>query len=76
MLWLFALLITLWVLFYYKTPLLWATAVLGLLLGAYTVTYGLTQCSIKFMDWVFITLYSTQYPLHPATAHSAAGFSN
>ncbi len=44
MLWLFALLIILWILFYYKTPMLLATVVLGLLLGAYTVTYGLTLC--------------------------------
>jgi len=54
--WLFALLITLWVLFYYKTPLPWATSVLALLLGAYTKTYGLTPCSIGL--WIgFLLLF-------------------
>jgi len=46
MLWFFALLITSWALFYYKTPILWATVALALLLGAYTKTFGLTVCSI------------------------------
>jgi hypothetical protein len=47
MLWIFALLVTLWILFYYKTPMLLATAVLGLLLGGYTKTFGLTPCTIS-----------------------------
>ena len=56
MLWLFALLITLWGLFYYTTPIIWATAILGLLLGAYTVVYGLTLCSTIL--WVgFLLLF-------------------
>ncbi len=47
MIWISALLITLWVLFYYTTPIPWATAVLALLLGAYTVAFGLSLCSIS-----------------------------
>ena len=47
MLWLFALLITLWGLFYYKIPIFWATTVLGLLLGRYTNVFGLTLFSIS-----------------------------
>ena len=54
--WISALLITLWVLFYYTTPIPWATAVLALLLGAYTVAFGLTLCSISL--WVgFLLLF-------------------
>ena len=56
MLWLFALLITLWVLFYYKTSLPWATAALGLLLGAYTKALGLTQWSIGL--WTGFLLFA------------------
>ena len=56
MLWISALLITLWVLFYYTTPIPWATAVLALLLGAYTVAFGLSLCSISL--WVgFLLLF-------------------
>ena len=47
MMWLSALLITLWVLFYSTTPIPWATAVLAFLLGAYTVAFGLSLCSIS-----------------------------
>ena len=47
MYWLVALLITLWVLFYYKTPIPLVTAILALLLGSYTQVFGLTPCSIS-----------------------------
>ena len=61
MLWLFALLITLWVLFYYKTPLPWATAVIGLLLGTYTKIDGLTQCSIGL--WSGFLLFAIAFTI-------------
>ena len=57
MFWLVALLITLWVLFYYTTPILLATVVLALLLGAYTAAYGLTQDSTSLWAGFFFTLY-------------------
>ena len=63
MLWLFALIITLWVLFYYTTPIIWATAALGLLLGAYTKTDGLTHCSIGLWSGFFLFAIPLNIPL-------------
>jgi len=62
MLWLLALLIALWVLFYYTTRITWATAVLGLLLGAYTATYGLTQDSTNLLAGFFLLFISLNIP--------------
>ncbi len=59
MFWFFALLIILCVLFCYKTPLLWVTAVIALLLGAYTVALGLTQCSIGL--WTGFLLFAIPF---------------
>ncbi|MDD5461577.1 MAG: acyl-CoA dehydrogenase [Methylococcales bacterium] len=55
MLWLLALFIALWVFFYFTTRITWVTAVLVLLLGAYTATYGLTQNHINL--WVGLFLF-------------------
>ncbi|MGZ8191431.1 MAG: acyl-CoA dehydrogenase [Methylococcaceae bacterium] len=45
MLWIFALFFILWVLFYHRTLIRWATIILGLLLGSFTLVNGLTPCS-------------------------------
>ncbi len=63
MLWLFALLITLWGLFYYKTPILWATAVLGLLLGIYIMAFGLTPFSISLWGGLLLFAIPVNIPV-------------
>jgi len=63
MLWLFALLITIWGLFYYKTPIRWATAVLGMLLGAYILAFGLTPCSISLWSGLLLFAIPANIPV-------------
>ncbi|MGZ8164868.1 MAG: acyl-CoA dehydrogenase, partial [Methylobacter sp.] len=56
MFWLFALLIILWGLFYYKTSIHWATLAIGLLLGGYLLVTGLTPFSESLL-FVFLLLF-------------------
>jgi len=62
MLWLSALLITFWILFYFKATILQATAVLGLLLVAYTVIYGLTPSGIGLAALFLVLATSLNIP--------------
>ena len=60
--WISALLITLWVLFYYTTPIPWATAVLALLLGAYTKVFGLTRAALVYGLGFYYSLFHSIFP--------------
>ncbi len=62
MLWLLALLITLWAFFYFTTRITWVTAVLGLLLGAYTAAYGLTENSTNLWAGLLILFILLNIP--------------
>jgi len=63
MLWLVVLLITLWVLFYYKTPILLVTAILALLLGSYTKVFGLSLCSISLWGGFLLLFIPLNIPV-------------